>query len=150
MKNIFNIHPMLLHFFFRYINQRWTIGFKIKYTPRVAVRLLNIFNCLAYDWTVKDDWKVTFFLSWRYTNIYQHQVWGHPKRDVARCLYIANEKKNRWKKIQQTYNLHKISRNVPLDFLKKVVTFRNDLKFKMLTLALIDWVITDFYLRTTC
>jgi len=24
-----------------------------------VVRLVNLFNCLAYDWVVKDQWKVT-------------------------------------------------------------------------------------------
>jgi len=27
---------------------------------RAVVRLVNIFNCLAYDWSIKDEWKVTW------------------------------------------------------------------------------------------
>ena len=30
-----------------------TIGIKPEYMPRAAVKLVNIFNCLAYDWMVK-------------------------------------------------------------------------------------------------
>jgi hypothetical protein len=30
-----------------------SLGFKIEYTPRSVVQLVNIFNCLAYDWMVK-------------------------------------------------------------------------------------------------
>jgi len=26
--------------------------------PRAAVRLVKILNCLAYDWAVKEGWKV--------------------------------------------------------------------------------------------
>ena len=32
---------------------------KAEYTPRTIVRLVNIFNCLAYDWMIKDKRKVT-------------------------------------------------------------------------------------------
>ena len=42
---------------------------KTMYMPRAVIRLVNIFNCLAYDWTVKDEWKVT---------------WHDPKQDVVR------------------------------------------------------------------
>jgi hypothetical protein len=33
--------------------------FKNEYTARVAVRFVNKFSCLAYDWCVKVEWKVT-------------------------------------------------------------------------------------------
>jgi len=38
-----------------------SLGIKTEYTPNVVVlsRLVNIFNCLAYDWTVNDELKVT-------------------------------------------------------------------------------------------
>jgi hypothetical protein len=29
--------------------------FKTKYLPIAVVQLVNIFKCLAYDWTVKDE-----------------------------------------------------------------------------------------------
>ena len=41
------------------INQS-TMIFKTEYMPRAVFWLVNIFNCLAYDWTVKDGWKVTW------------------------------------------------------------------------------------------
>jgi len=49
-----------------------SLGIKTEYTPSVVVRsgLVNIFNCLAYDWTVKYEWKV---------------IWHDPKPDVVRC-----------------------------------------------------------------
>jgi len=31
---------------------------KTEYMPRNVVWLVNISNCLAYDWVVKDDWNV--------------------------------------------------------------------------------------------
>ena len=37
-----------------------SLGIKTRYTPRAVVRLVSIFNCLAYDWVVKDEWKVRF------------------------------------------------------------------------------------------
>ena len=50
--------------------------------PKALVRLVNIFKCLAYDWTVKDEWKVT---------------WYDPKWNVARWYYryiVKPKKKN--------------------------------------------------------
>jgi hypothetical protein len=38
--------------------------------PRAVDPLVNMFNCFEYDWTVKDEWKVT---------------WHDPKLDVDRC-----------------------------------------------------------------
>jgi hypothetical protein len=32
-----------------------SLGIKTEYMPRAVVRLDNIFNCLAYEWTVKDE-----------------------------------------------------------------------------------------------
>jgi len=32
-----------------------SLQFKTKSTSRAIVTLVNIFNCLAYDWTIKDD-----------------------------------------------------------------------------------------------
>jgi len=37
-----------------------SLGIKTEYTPRTVVRLVNIFNCLAYDWMTRDEWKVTW------------------------------------------------------------------------------------------
>ena len=34
------------------------LGIKTEYTPRTCVLLVNIFNCLAYDWTIKDESEV--------------------------------------------------------------------------------------------
>jgi len=36
-----------------------SLGIDTEYTLRDAVRLVNIFNCLPYEWTVKDEWNVT-------------------------------------------------------------------------------------------
>lgn len=33
---------------------------KTEYTSRAVVWFVNIFNCFAYNWTVKDRWKVTW------------------------------------------------------------------------------------------
>jgi hypothetical protein len=35
------------------------LGIKTEYTSRTFVLLVNIFNCLAYDWTIKDESEVT-------------------------------------------------------------------------------------------
>ena len=37
-----------------------SLGIKAKSMWRGVVLLVNIFNCLVYDWTVKDKWKVTW------------------------------------------------------------------------------------------
>jgi hypothetical protein len=45
-------------------------GIKTESNQRDGVRLVNILNCLAYDWTVKYERRVT---------------WHDPKQDVIRC-----------------------------------------------------------------
>jgi hypothetical protein len=42
---------------------------KTAYRPRAVVQLVSIINCLAYDWTVIDESKLT---------------WHDPKRDVVK------------------------------------------------------------------
>jgi hypothetical protein len=37
------------------------LGIKTAYTPRAVIPLVNIFNCLTFDWTVKDICKVTSY-----------------------------------------------------------------------------------------
>jgi hypothetical protein len=37
-----------------------SLGIKTQYTPSVVFRLVNIFNCLAYDWAVKDESMINF------------------------------------------------------------------------------------------
>jgi hypothetical protein len=32
-----------------------SFGIKTEYMPRAVVRLVNIFNCIEYDWTVSDE-----------------------------------------------------------------------------------------------
>ena len=51
---------------------------------KLFFRLVNIFNCLGYDWTVNYEWKVS---------------WHDPAQDVGRCWHIAKKKK-----IHQTSN----------------------------------------------
>jgi len=41
-----------------------------EYTPRAVIWLVNTFDFLAYDWTVKIEWKV---------------AWHDHKRDVVQC-----------------------------------------------------------------
>ena len=45
-----------------------SLAIKTKYKQRAVVRLVNTINWLSYDWTVKDEWKVT---------------WHDPKQDVV-------------------------------------------------------------------
>ena len=47
-----------INIFNRTIN-KLRLHFKTKSRPRVVVWLVNIFNCLEYDWTVKYEWNVT-------------------------------------------------------------------------------------------
>jgi hypothetical protein len=35
-------------------------GIKTEYLSRAVVPFVNMFNCLAYDWTFKDELKVTW------------------------------------------------------------------------------------------
>jgi len=49
--------------------------------PRV-VWLINILNCLAYDWTVKDEWKITC----------------DDDYDTKRDASVSQKKKKRWDK----------------------------------------------------
>jgi hypothetical protein len=62
--------------------------------PKGVAWLVNIFNCFAYDWAVKDEWKVTWHITWHDT-----------KEHVVRCLCITKEKR---KKKDTTVRLHKI------------------------------------------
>ena len=47
----------MVHIFGRPISDKPTksLNVKTEYMPIDVVRLVNIFNCLAYDWTVKDE-----------------------------------------------------------------------------------------------
>ena len=38
-----------------YLEPTKSLRIKSEYTQRDVVRLVDIFNCLTYDWTVKDD-----------------------------------------------------------------------------------------------
>lgn len=40
-------------FIFSTYQSRMNLLLKIEYTPSKVVRLVNIFNCFAYDWTVR-------------------------------------------------------------------------------------------------
>jgi len=42
------------HIFNRPISDDTSSGIKTEYTSRDAVPLVNMYHCLAYDWTVKD------------------------------------------------------------------------------------------------
>jgi hypothetical protein len=42
-----------------YLEPTKSLRIKSEYTQRDVVRLVDIFNCLTYDWTVKDEIKVT-------------------------------------------------------------------------------------------
>jgi len=49
--------------YFQPTNQRYAyLIFRYQnrvHAARAVVQLVNILNCLEYDWTVKDDWKVS-------------------------------------------------------------------------------------------
>jgi hypothetical protein len=40
-----------------------SIGIKTHFMPRAVVLFINIYNSLAYDWIVKDDWLSTLTLN---------------------------------------------------------------------------------------
>jgi hypothetical protein len=46
-----------VHIFNRPISNdvKYSLGIKNECTPRAVVRLVNIFNCIAYGWTIKKN-----------------------------------------------------------------------------------------------
>jgi hypothetical protein len=54
-----------VHIFNQPINDEPTnsLGIKAEYTPRAVVQLVNIFNSHPNDWTLKDECKVTTYMT---------------------------------------------------------------------------------------
>ena len=63
----------MVHIFNRPISDEPTksLGMKTYYMPKAVVWLVDVFNCLAYDWTTKDEWKI---------------IWNAPKQDIVKML----------------------------------------------------------------
>jgi len=69
---------------------------KTEHRMKADVRLVNNFNCLAYDWTIKDEWNVyVYSLAWPHTGCWYilmyRQKWKSNEHNIMiliRLWYI--------------------------------------------------------------
>jgi len=67
-------HEVTSEFIFPTNQSAISLQFITEYTPWAVVRFVLLFNCLTYDWTIKNEWKI---------------IWHHLKRDVV-CCWLFN------------------------------------------------------------
>jgi hypothetical protein len=67
-------HGVTSEFIFPTNQSAISLQFITEYTPWAVVRFVLLFNCLTYDWMVKNELKI---------------IWHHLKRDVV-CCWLFN------------------------------------------------------------